>query len=770
MPTFDTPNSTQTYTLPTDATVEVFGAGGGRSVADNNEEEGGNGGYASIEVESGTTLEIAVGEGGSAPAGGRSPAGDGGNGGESIYASGADGGGGGGATTVTRQSDGVELVAAGGGGGGGGRGAEYSGGGGGARGGLGGGAVDNPGQDAAGSGVGGNGGQGEFGRNGGQEPGEPGGVTTAGGVTVNDTQTGGGNGGDAEVVVTLQVTQPTGVQASYVADDEVQLSFDSQDAADSFDVEIRRDDGSWVSPAGGPSSPSSGGTYSYGPNSDSPYGEQVGIDSGFEFRVRATNSISTSDWAYSGTVYTTPIPPHNPSVSRPDADTLRIESTVKSDIAEYFRLEYRVDTGGGYGSWEWIGTTVSGESQIVSGDPATQGSELVVEYTVGGSTQSGDELQEDARHQFRAQSSGPGMPKSEYVYADYGNEGNVYFEDDFESGDLSAWDATNLVGDTGVQSGSGPADLTVSGADQGTNYFYGEGANGDQGTWIQKNLGDLSGEVDVLVRCAFATASLDSNQEDFGISWYDGSSWHALRHYKWEYNKQGWFEVSVIVDSSWLSSDNRIRVGTATSSGMYGGDHFAVDRVVVSDILHEYTSPAAPSSISLDTSVQREAAGSWSLNASFTDGVQTHFGQAGSTLSTTDHPVGTTSDDYTGLLDGERYRLEANEVVEQDRRGAVSTVWGGSRAAVEATTILPAPTGFDVSNVTDSTADYAWQSTHNNGNVLVQYKPTSASSWNTFTTTDRTEAAMTVTGLLHGEAYDARVVANTDHAQTEDDS
>jgi hypothetical protein len=43
-------------------------------------------------------------------------------------------------------------------------------------------------------------------------------------------------------------------------------------------------------------------------------------------------------------------------------------------------------------------------------------------------------------------------------------------------------------------------------------------------------------------------------------------------------------------------------------------DYFAVDRVVVSDILHEYTQPAGPSNLSLDTSTDREITASWTEN------------------------------------------------------------------------------------------------------------------------------------------------------------
>ncbi|RLM81283.1 hypothetical protein DVK05_09810 [Halorubrum sp. Atlit-8R] len=386
-------------------------------------------------------------------------------------------------------------------------------------------------------------------------------------------------------------------------------------------------------------------------------------------------------------------------------------------------------------------------------------------------------LSADARYQLRLRTVAPDGKTSEWAYADYGNEGNVYFEDDFESGDLSAWDETNLAGDTGVRSGSGGGDLTITGADTGSNYFYGEGEGDDEGTWIQKNLGDLSGESDVLVRCAFAIASLDTPNEDFGISWYDGSSWQPLEHFGSAYNRQGWFEVAALVPSPDLSTDNRIRVGTTTSVGMFSGDHFAVDRVVVSDILHEYTAPAAPSNLSLDASTEREIGLTWENNAAFRDNNYVEFRRSSETdfeyLFNNGGATGVddTSNTIPRLLDGEEYDVKVQTKVIQNRRGERSSSQFRTRSPVSTEkTVLPAPTNLTVSGVTADSADLAWQASHNYGDTLVQYKPTDAGSWTTYSTVARDTTSATLTGLRNGEAYDARVVASTEHTQTEDDS
>ncbi|AGN33834.1 hypothetical protein HALG_00046 [Halorubrum virus CGphi46] len=759
MPTFDTPNSTQTYTVDNIAVVEVFGAGGGTGIGSNTGGPG-DGGYVSIEVSGETSLEIDIGEAGQTITGGRSPAGDGGDGAAGGFGF-NEAGGGGGATVVTRASDGTELAAAGGGGG-----ASVSGtlgddaytGGGGARGGKAGEATANEtnksGEDAEGSGVGG-----DSADSSGYTPSnsEDGGYTTGGGVTVNSGQKGGGGGGSGKVVITPIPTPPSGVAVSYSDDDKIELSVDNQSAADTFEIEMRRDGGSWVSPAGGPSSVSSGGTYSYGPASDAAYGAQVGVDSMFEFRVRASNSIKTTDWTYSDTVYTTPIPPHNPSVSRPNADTVEVSYTVKAEQATTSTVFYREDNGSGYGSWAYAGDTDE-HGRSATGGRRTQ--------TFSVSTTPW--MDADSRYQFKIRHENKDAPSrldSGFVYADYGNEGDVYFEDGFESGDLSAWDATSGAVATTDESDPNAADTGIGGADTGS-YFAAFDAEG----YVETQLGDLATETDVVVRCALATGSMDNASEYTEVQWYDGSSWNTLDRLDWSYNEQGWVEVHERVPDSWLSADNRVRV--IGVGGLGGGDQHAVDRVVVSDVLHEYTQPAAPSGLSLDASTPREIGAAWSFNGSVTDtapsDVETYFGRAGGSLDGENRQPGLDSITFDGLRDGERYRLEVVEAVHQYRRGSKSTEWDSGRATAETTTILPAPTDLAVSGVTADSAEYAWQAKHNYGDTLVQYKPTDADSWTTHATVARNNESATVTGLRNGEAYDVRIVANTEHTQTED--
>ena len=107
MPTYGPGAHTYTTTVP--VTVELHGAGGGNGEGENST-PGGSGGYVSIEVASGVTLEIAVGEGGAAPTAGASPAGDGGNGGSTSLGERVAGGNQGVATCAGVSDDGITSV------------------------------------------------------------------------------------------------------------------------------------------------------------------------------------------------------------------------------------------------------------------------------------------------------------------------------------------------------------------------------------------------------------------------------------------------------------------------------------------------------------------------------------------------------------------------------------------------------------------------------------------------------------------------------------
>jgi hypothetical protein len=501
-------------------------------------------------------------------------------------------------------------------------------------------------------------------------------------------------------------SQPQNVSLTYDADDQLTLDWDevSDWGGEVGDYEIRiwrrdsDDSASTVTPSGGAGTVSGGSSsYSetYGPNSDNSYESQVGIDSKFQMLVRAYNSAGYSSWNYSNNVYTSPIPPHNPSVSRPDANTIEISWGIETSMAGRTIIYYREDTGSGYGNRQWYDTVTGGESHV-SGTYST-GNRVTATYNVGQSYQSGDILSEDARYQFRLRHQDPSNTRNgELVYADYGNNGNVYFSDDFEDQDLAEWDY--VVQDANIASG-GRTDAGVSGSDSGSYY-----CQLDAGGRIDANLPDLSNESDVIVKCAFAQGSLDAASESGYLEWYDGSSWNVLRNDNWEYNKQGWYEVTALVPDSYLGSDNTVRFRQPGG----GGDYTLVDRVVVSDILHEYTKPAQPSNLSLDNTVTGEITASWNNTPSFADHYDpNHKKTSESTVSHNSWQQSPAT--ITGLGDGEEYYVEVRANANQDRNGInANNRWRSDYVSSTTITRFPANTSLSVSNITTTSADLSW--------------------------------------------------------------
>lgn len=576
----------------------------------------------------------------------------------------------------------------------------------------------------------------------------------------------GGDGGSGIVIVRYESppSSPTNSDAIYAADDQVDFSWDvdtSGGPINSFDVEILRDGNTWQVPTGGPSSVSHDGSASYaksyGPNSDNSYGSQVGIDSSFQFRVRAAGPGGNSGWSYSDTVYTTPVPPHNPSVSRPDANTVKINAVKQSDIGDYVRVEIREDTGSGYGSWTLFDVAESSESQFSGG--YSKGDSYTLTYNVGTAYQ-GDTLQEDARYQFRVfEDRYSSSRRSVPVYADYGNEGNVYFEDDFEDQDLAEWDTTNLVGSTGVKDGTwteGMGELGISGPEQGSYFLWME-----SGSSTTRNLGDLSSETDVIVKAVVASGSLDTASEVNTIGWYDGSAWQTLRSFSHEYNRQGWVEVTALVPSSYLSTDNRVRINSYDSGG--SGDYMAVDHVVVSDVLHEYTAPSDPSSLGFDASVERELTASWTDNATFANKQDRDYRKTGASSWTQITEAYATTETLTSLLDGERYDLRVRAVVDQYRNGAYSQAHPSAFISGAATTILP-DEDTPVLNFTDTTIGPDREGTVSNyGSIEFEVREASSGTVVKTKTIPYDTVTTTISGLQSGTVYEVRARTTTEH-------
>jgi len=792
--TFDTVGEHQ-WTVP-DGVTEVDATVAGAQGGSNADAPGGEGGMTtgSFGVTPGETLYIFVGGQPDGQSGGTNGGARGGNG------SGAPTGeGGGGASDIRTGGNTLSdrLLIAGGGGGAGGPNDEGTATGGGAGGGtegaVGGGTwggyggtqssggdarVDEGGDGSLGSGGhgadgpsiydsgGGGGGGGYYGGGGGDYGhelnagygGGGGSGFVAGSVSSGSTSQGGNTGnGSVELTYTVEPSAPDNVTATVDADDQITLTWDADRSAKEptdYDIEIDRDGTGFITPDGGPANVTDDGSSSYsvthGPASDNSYDSVVGIDSSFRFRVRANSSDNgtTSPWTKSGTVYTSPVPPHAPSASRSGSNSIAIAWTNQSDIESGVEVQYREDTGSGYGAWTTATTT-----------------------TASATSYSTASLPDDVRRQYRIRTVAPDNGTSKWAYADYGTVDNVYFEDGFESGDLSKWDTTNLSdADSGVYTGSnapGGGDSGISGPDEGSYH-----AHLESGDTVIKQLGDLSGESDVIVKCALAAGSLDASSESVGLSWYDGSAWQTLHHFGWEYNKQGWVEVTALAPSSLLSTDNRLRLDSYGGSG----DYAEFDRIVVADVLHEYTAPANPSNLSLDASVDREITASWTINASFatkqevdlvpTDGGDNLHGHL---------PEDDADYTFTGLQDGVNYESYARSTIGQHRRGSLDKYWYTDSSTLTAVTNLPSVTNLTVESVDGRYVTLSWTDPSNNadGYRLLLREDDSGSYSQDGTDVDPVgeDQAQTTqtTELLDGMLYGATVETFTEHTTARED-
>lgn len=157
------------------------------------------------------------------------------------------------------------------------------------------------------------------------------------------------------------------------------------------------------------------------------------------------------------------------------------------------------------------------------------------------------------------------------------------------------------------------------------------------------------------------------------------------------------------------------------------------------------------------TAGYREVVVGWTLNDNNPDGDVDIVRDGGSVATIAD--LGTTSYTDTGLLDGEQYSYS----VKRDTGDATSS--SGPQSDV---TDLPAPTDLSVDAIAETSVDLSWVDNHNYGETRIEFKQSDEGSWTTFSTVPRGTGIETITGLLHGEQYDARAVATTEHTSTED--
>lgn len=458
-----------------------------------------------------------------------------------------------------------------------------------------------------------------------------------------------------------------------------------------YRVQISRDGSGYVNPSGGPTTLDDATTSgSYGPNSDYSYTSQVGIDSSFVFRVRAENSAGNSSWAYSERVYTDSITPEIRDVSRPDSSTIDVTLEKRSEnlsgANDYLYIQFREDTGSGYGSWQKLDAVGGTDGSYHSGDSwNSKGSVTTLRFETNTTYQYSNSFGEDSRVQFRIRDNqvSPNQSgyaqTSEWVYTDYGNQGNVYLDTQFDS---QTWDYE--AGSPELYS-SGINDMGVSGPQFGSNFALMRG--GEDIEFNFSSIDNDSSVEDVVVMAWVAVGSMDTSGEDGLFQWYDGSSWQDITgRYGWEYNKQGWFVVHTTVPSSYVSGgNNNLRIRNPHGGG---GDYFGVDRVIVSDLLHEYTTPAAPTDLVSRSTGVGTLELQWTDNASFEDRYEIYYRQAGNSTWNLDHsePSNSTAAVVDNLGKATRYELKTRDVVEQPRNGSVGSYWYNENIHPEITT------------------------------------------------------------------------------------
>ena len=132
-------------------------------------------------------------------------------------------------------------------------------------------------------------------------------------------------------------------------------------------------------------------------------------------------------------------------------------------------------------------------------------------------------------------------------------------------------------------------------------------------------------------------------------------------------------------------------------------------------------------------------------------------------VSKSDTLAGTaTSDPFTdtGLNDGSKYHY-AVAGVNSVGEGELSNEAG-------ATTTLPAPTDLSVVDVGADEVDLSWTANHDNGETRVEISEDDDGTWSVAQTVPYNTESATVSGLLNGQLYGVRVVADTGDAEEVD--
>lgn len=550
MPTFDTPNSTQTYDATEQVAVEVFGAAGGDAEGDVSSlevGESGIGGYVAIRVPAGTSLTFQIASaGGVGDDVGRSPYYDGGAG---ATSGGVRAGAGGGSTCVIDQSNGGRIAIADGGGGG----AKHTSavgvsGGGGARGGPPGEGndVDVIGESGEGAGLGGRGGDandvggpiGGAGRNG---AGEGGGS----GVTVVQADEGGGSTGDAYIEITPPPPEVASASQSVTGDDSINVSWDAVSEADYYDLEVSKDGGAWSD---------YGDVYT----NSLAYDANPGTNE-HQFRVRPVNVAGSPDWTYTSTKTTDPT-----SLSATDAgiDSIDISWAGVSDTTEFqiFRSQSSGATEADYSAV----ATVSGTSFTDTGlSPNTTYYYRVEAVYPGTNSQLSNEAQ-----------ATPGSSAVTLEGLDASSEGEVVISwslaDGVDDGTVRLFRSTDgsLGSEVASISDLSTTMWTDSSLDDGIQYYY--------TVRLETGTASVDSSQDSAVTLLPAPENLSATATDvtsIDISW---TASHNAGETRVEFKPSD--------ASTWTASGTVARsTETATISGLRNGEEYNIRVIAVTD-------------------------------------------------------------------------------------------------------------------------------------------------------------------------------------------
>jgi hypothetical protein len=155
------------------------------------------------------------------------------------------------------------------------------------------------------------------------------------------------------------------------------------------------------------------------------------------------------------------------------------------------------------------------------------------------------------------------------------------------------------------------------------------------------------------------------------------------------------------------------------------------------------TEPAAPSSLSLDTSVENEISLSWTDNSSGESGHRVYHSTDGSSFSEiASLAANTTAYTHTGLTDGTKHWYYV----------AAYTSGGESVSSTQAgTTALPAPT-VSISQTGDDIT-VSWTDNSDNTNGFYINRGTASGSLSQHASVSSSTSSHTDSGLLDGERY-----------------